>query len=107
MRGNLRILHLEDNPFDAELLGQVLKNGKIDATLSRVDTPAAFESLLQADAFDLAICDYNVPGFSGFTALGRIRELAPDLPVIIVSGAIGDEQAVECLKHGATDYILK
>jgi two-component system, cell cycle sensor histidine kinase and response regulator CckA len=107
MRGTLRILHLEDNPFDAELLGQVLKNGKIDATLSRVDTPAAFEALLQTDAFDLAICDYNVPGFSGFTALGRIRELAPDLPVIIVSGAIGDEQAVECLKHGATDYILK
>ena len=107
MRGKLRILHLEDNPFDAELLERVLKNGKIDATFSRVDTPAAFESLLQAGSFDLAICDYNVPGFSGFTALGRIRELAPDLPVIIVSGAMGDEQAVECLKHGATDYILK
>ena len=107
MPGNLKILHLEDNSFDAELLHRVLKKGKLEAIISRVDTPDAFEDLLKTNPFDLAICDYNVPGFSGFNAIARIRELAPDVPVLIVSGVIGDEQAVECLKHGATDYILK
>src|SRR5687768_5923533 len=107
MQGSIKILHLEDDVFDAELLSVALADGMINAKLSRVDTPKALEELLEKESFDLAICDYNVPGFNGFHALKRIREIAPDTPVIIVSGTIGDEEAVECLKHGATDYILK
>ena len=107
MQGSIKILHLEDDAFDAELLSVALAAGKIDAKLSRVDTAKAFGELLAKETFDLAICDYNVPGFSGFHALTRIREVAPEMPVIIISGTIGDEEAVECLKHGATDYVLK
>ena len=103
----LRILHLEDNDLDAELIRAAVSKGGLVCRFTRAELPAAFEHLLLSEEFDLAICDYNVPGFNGFTALQKVRALRPGLPTILVSGALDEEEAVECLKSGATDYILK
>jgi two-component system, cell cycle sensor histidine kinase and response regulator CckA len=103
----LRILHLEDNELDAELIQTALAKGGLRCTFRRVAGPAAFEQLLGSEQFDLAICDYHVPGFNGFAALQKVRSLQPVLPTILVSGVLDEEEAVECLKSGATDYILK
>jgi two-component system cell cycle sensor histidine kinase/response regulator CckA len=103
----LRILHLEDNPFDAELVEEKLRSFGLAHVTRCVRTAEAFEEALKTEQFDLALCDYNVPGFNGFRALTRLRTTFPDVPIILLSGTLGEEDAVECLKQGATDYILK
>src|ERR1051325_7440583 len=103
----LRILHLEDNPADGELIQSMLEAGGIASTIQRVETPVEFEAALAQDRFDLIISDHTLPSFDGLSALGLAREEFPELPFIFVSGTIGEEVAVDSLKQGATDYVLK
>ena len=103
----LRILHLEDNPDDTELTESVLSEEGIEAELVRVDTRDDFLAALEQDQFDLIIADYKLPSFDGMSALELARSNRPDLPFILFSGTIGEEKAVEAIKGGATDYVLK
>src|SRR3989442_12869267 len=103
----LRILHLEDNPADGELIQSMLEAGGIASTMQRVETPADFESALDQGCFDLIMSDQALPGFDGLSAVGLAPKKHPEVPFIFVSGTIGEELAVDSLKQGATDYVLK
>jgi two-component system cell cycle sensor histidine kinase/response regulator CckA len=103
----LRILHLEDNPADGELIQSMLEAGGIATKIQRVETRADFEAALDQRCFDLIISDYTLPCFDGLSALGVARQKHPEVPFIFVSGTIGEELAVDSLKQGATDYVLK
>ncbi len=103
----LRILLVEDSPADAELVVLELARAGLNPQATRVDTPEAFAQALQSGSWDVVIADYLLPGWSGLRALKMMQERAIDLPFIIVSGAIGEETAVDTMKSGAHDYVLK
>ena len=103
----LRVLMVEDNPDDALLLELALGRGGFDVHRQRVDTAAALERALAAEAWDLVVCDHDMPAFDAPSALRIVRESGLDLPFIIVSGTIGEDLAVEALKQGADDYLVK
>ena len=103
----LRILHVEDNQLDAELLYEKLKKSDLVFEVRRVAARTDFLTALTQKAFDLILCDYSIPSFSGPDALALAQENCPDVPFIFASGTIGEERAVEALKAGATDYVLK
>src|SRR5438270_25709 len=98
MRSDPRFLLLEDDPNDTELIRRALESQWPDCELARVDTRSAYEKALSEKKFDLVLCDYCLPGFGGLEALAHAREHFPDLPVIFVSGGIGEEIAIEGLK---------
>ncbi len=103
----LEILLLEDNPLDAEVVSLTLAEGGIDCDLQVVNSRAKFVTALETNQFALVLADYALPGFDGLTALSIIREHYPHLPFIFVSASLGEELAIESLKMGATDYVLK
>jgi len=103
----LDVLLLEDVDTDAELIRHQLRADGITGAVHRVDTKAAFEDALADGAPDIVLADYSLPSFDGLTALRRVKERYPTVPVVFVSGAIGEERAIETLKQGATDYVLK
>ena len=104
----LRVLFVEDDPLDVELELRALHAAGIDCTWDRVETGEAFLARLAAPpGYDLVISDYRLPKFDGLGALRLLRERRPDLPFILVSGALGEEAAIETLRLGATDYVLK
>ena len=103
----LRLLILEDEPNDAILELAVLEDAGFNCQWERVDTRAAFETRLEEPAYDLIISDYALPTFDGLSALKLVAEREIDVPVILVSGTMGEEAAIESLKSGATDYVLK
>lgn len=103
----LRILLLEDNADDAELVEHVLLDGGLDFTLTRVETRNGFQDALDRDPPDLILSDYALPSFDGYTALTIARDRHPNIPFIFVTGTMGEEVAIETLKSGATDYVLK
>jgi PAS domain S-box-containing protein len=107
MRQPLRILSLEDDPRDAELIEELLEAEGISCEFTRVDTQPAFLAFLQEGAVDLILSDYSLPSFDGLSALKLAMNIRPDVPFILVSGALGEEVAIEALKIGATDYVLK
>src|SRR5215813_6041001 len=107
MDSALRILHLEDDPADAALVSDVLEAGGIACRITRVETGPDFTAALDTAAFDLILADFSLPSFDGLSALDIARERAPDLPFIFVSGTLGEEVAIDALKIGATDYVLK
>lgn len=102
----LHLLILEDRQEDVELVVHELKNSGFNFTYSRADTEKSFRKGL-AEKPDLISADYNLPTFDGVSALRIKKELTPDIPFIIVSGTVGEEITVECMKAGATDYVLK
>jgi DNA-binding response OmpR family regulator len=106
MKTSLRILNLEDNPLDAELTEAMVTARWPNCHLIRVDTKEDFVTALEED-LDLILSDYTMPGFSGRDALTIAREKRPEVPFLFVSGTIGEDTAVEALKNGATDYVLK
>src|SRR4051812_28630168 len=106
-RDVLRILMVEDSPTDAELVQRALRRGELAFLAHRVDNEKEFLDELQTFMPDVVLADYTLPRFDGITALRLVREKSPDTPVIIVSGSLGDEKAVELLRLGATDYVLK
>ncbi|HEX4948827.1 MAG TPA: response regulator [Blastocatellia bacterium] len=103
----LIILLLEDNPLDAELALETLHEGGWDCRAEHVETQADFTAAIQRGGFDLILADYSLPSFDGLSALEIARATCPDVPFIFLSGAIGEELAIETLKKGATDYVLK
>ncbi len=107
MKENLRILHLEDDPMDAELVTVNLTNAGIPCEIIVVATREDFIAALDKGRSDLILADLALPTFDGMTALAIVREKYPDLPFIFVSGRLGEEAAIESLKSGATDYVLK
>jgi diguanylate cyclase (GGDEF)-like protein/PAS domain S-box-containing protein len=107
MKQRLRILSLEDNEDDFELIRANIARQGISCEMVRVETGEAFVEALAGDGFDLVLADYSLPSFNGLLALDVVRKRFPWVPFIFVSGAIGEEFAVETLKRGATDYVLK
>jgi len=107
MRRKLRILSLEDDPRDAELIHGLLEAEGIPCEMTRVDTQLAFRGLLEEGAVDLILADYTLPLFDGISALKLAMSVRPSVPFILVSGALGEEVAIEAFKVCATDYVLK
>ncbi len=103
----LRVLHVEDNPSDAELIREALVAEHGECALQRVQTRDDFLAALRRDRFDVILSDYALPSFDGFAALEIARNQTPDTPFILVSGTIGEEAAIESMRRGATDYVLK
>ncbi len=103
---SLRILHLEDDADDAELIRIALVRDGIDSEIVRAASRTEFVEALDGH-YDLILADYALPGFDGISAQRMARERRPDLPFVFVSGTIGEEVAIERLKEGATDYVLK
>jgi len=102
-----RILILEDDAWDAALAQRLLVSAGLKLVAAVVDTKASFIEQMAAFRPDIILSDYHLPGFSGQEALKIAQELYPDIPFIIWSGVLGDEAAVELIKQGATDYVLK
>jgi two-component system, cell cycle sensor histidine kinase and response regulator CckA len=107
MQSTLRLLLLEDTPLDAELTLAALEEAGYTVQPQLVGDRAAFLRQLDAPAFDLIIADYSLPAFDGLTALRLTRDRALDIPFILLSGTVGEELAIESLKAGATDYVMK
>ena len=107
MEQKLRILHLEDSGNDAELIRENLADGGLDCVIVRVDTREEFVAALERGGFDLILADYKLPLFDGLSALAIRQERCPDVPFVFVSGQIGEDRAIESLKSGATDYVIK
>ena len=103
----LRILHLEDETHDAELVQETLESGGIRCAITRVQTRDEFVRFLEQGTFDLIISDYSLPSFNGKAALAIARKKYPEIPFLFVSGTIGEDAAIESLLNGATDYVLK
>jgi signal transduction histidine kinase len=102
-----RILHLEDNPVDAMVIHSHLASSGLDFEILHVENQADYLTALKNKTFTLILADYALPFFDGLSALRMARAECPDTPFIVLSGAIGDDLAVETLKKGATDYVLK
>jgi PAS domain S-box-containing protein len=107
MHRPLRILSVEDDPKDTELIQDLLEAEGIPCEVTRVDTQAALETSLQQPGIDLILADYTLPSFDGLSALKLAMKACPEVPFLFVSGTLGEEVAIEALKIGATDYILK
>jgi diguanylate cyclase (GGDEF)-like protein/PAS domain S-box-containing protein len=107
MQRQIKVLLAEDHAEDAEMLLREMQTRGLDVVSHRVDTSANFEAALETFAPDLILSDYTLPGFDGMDALQIARTRRPDIPFIFVSGTIGEERAIQALKQGATDYVLK
>lgn len=103
----LRLLHLEDNLADAELIEMQITEEWPGCEIRRVDTRHDFLTAIQTAKFDLILSDFSLPGFNGLEALNLARHYTTDTPFIFLSGTIGEENAVKALKCGAADYIIK
>ena len=107
MTAPLRILLLEDDPTDAVLVQELLDANNIVCEVTRAETRAEYLSGLEDPAINLILADYKLPSFDGLSALKLAQSKRPGLPFIFVSGTLGEEVAIEALKIGATDYVLK
>lgn len=103
----LNILHLEDDPVDAELIAAVLTEENIKSNIKIVETHDDFVDSIKNEKYDIILADYSLPDFDGMTALKLANEIIPNTPFIFVSGTLGEERAIESLKSGATDYVVK
>lgn len=107
MEGEMHILILEDNKSDLELLQYELKKAGFEFTATTVHNEATFLEALASKRPDIILSDYSLPTFNGLKAFNAKQKTHPDVPFIIVSGTIGEENAVELIKNGVTDYSLK
>lgn len=107
VKSSLRILNLEDNANDAELNEAMLSARWPHCELLRVENRADFVAALEQEEVDLILSDYTMPGFNGLEALSIARDRKPEIPFLFVSGTIGEDAAIEAMKNGATDYVLK
>ena len=103
----MKILHLEDNPHDAELVRELLTEGWPDCSVTAVADEGGYRAALTGGAYDVIISDFTLVRFDGASALKVAREFAPDTPFIYVSGTIGEERAIEAVHAGAADYVIK
>jgi len=107
MKTKLRILHIEDSQEDSELIQQLLHENDLPHELTRVETRSQVFDALEKNPYDLILADCQLPSFDGLRALEIAHALSPDTPFIFVSGTMGEETAIESLRNGATDYVLK
>ncbi|MBI4661130.1 MAG: response regulator [Verrucomicrobia bacterium] len=107
MKKEIRILLLEDDVVDAELNKHALREGGFNFRIERVEGKQEYLEQLDRGKPDLILSDNTLPSFDGFTALAIAQQKCPDTPFIFVSGTLGEEMAIESLKRGATDYVLK
>jgi two-component system, cell cycle sensor histidine kinase and response regulator CckA len=107
MKSPLHILHLEDDPNDAALVQSTLEAEGIACATTCVQTRDDFVAALEHGGIDLILSDFSLPAFDGLSAVELVHARWPDLPVILVSGSLGEERAIDSLKRGATDYVLK
>jgi PAS domain S-box-containing protein len=103
----LRILSIEDDPKDTKLIQDLLETEGVVCEVTRIDTEAALLASVEQGGIDLILADYTLPSFDGISALKFAMKACPDVPFIFVSGTLGEEVAIEALKIGATDYVLK
>ena len=106
-RAELRVLVVEDLPTDAELMARELRKAGVAFDMRVVGSEAEFVSALAQFSPDIVLSDYSLPGFSGMAALAIARKTQPRIPFVFVSGSIGEEKAIEAIKSGARDYVLK
>ena len=104
---SLRVLMVEDSEADALLTIRALKKGGYNPVYERVETAAAMKKAFKEKQWDIILCDYKLPKFNATSAIVILKETNIDIPLIIVSGSIGEETAVECMRLGAKDYIMK
>src|SRR5580692_3551045 len=107
MKQPLDVLHIEDSKEDCDLIQRLLQKEGLVCNFTRVETRDQVFDELQNHAFDLILTDCKLPGFSGLQALEIAHALKPEIPFVFVSGTIGEETAIESLRNGATDYVLK
>src|ERR1700692_4620239 len=107
MRNPLRILSIEDDPKDTTLIQGLLETEGVVCEVTRIDNQAALLASVEQGGIDLILSDYTLPSFDGISALKLAMNACPDVPIILVSGTLGEEVAIEALKIGATDYVLK
>jgi two-component system cell cycle sensor histidine kinase/response regulator CckA len=103
----INVLQLEDNEADSELVSLALERAGIAFAITRVEHRADFLAALGRESFDLILSDFSLPDYDGLSALAALRQRNAETPFIFVSGTIGEERAVEALRNGATDYVLK
>ena len=103
----LRILHLEDDPLDADLIHRTVERWQVAVQWRTVDSVHGYADALEHGAFDAVVCDNSLPGMDGLQALQLARDVHPAIPFIVLSGNADERHALECLKAGANDYILK
>jgi nitrogen fixation negative regulator NifL len=107
MNSTLRVLHAEDSEKDVALLTRYLSRAGYELVSKRVETASALRAALKTSEWDIILCDYSMPEFNALDALSLIREMELDIPFIIISGAIGEGAAVEAMRAGAHDYLMK
>ena len=107
MSTKLQLILVEDNPPDAEIVARHLARAKLHFSIHRVETEAELLAALSTHRPDLIISDFSLPQFDGLRALEVAAAHSPHTPFIFVSGTIGEERAIEALRRGATDYVLK
>jgi signal transduction histidine kinase len=107
MDAKVRILNLEDNGTDSELIRLWLEADGVECEIQRVQTETEYQRALKQDRVDLIVSDFALPSFDGMHALEQARQQRPEIPFLFFSGMLGEEVAVESLKKGATDYVLK
>jgi response regulator RpfG family c-di-GMP phosphodiesterase len=103
----LRVLLVEDSEDDAQVMIRELKKGGYEPGYERVYSADTMSAALREKIWDVILCDYRLPQFDGPAAIALLKESGIDIPLIIVSGAIGEETAVECMRVGAHDYVMK
>src|SRR5262245_40585958 len=107
MNCHIRVLVVEDNPDDAELMLRELRRGGYTVSAHRVETGCEMERSLDHDKWDVILADYTMPSFNARAALELLQLKELDIPFIIVSGSIGEELAVAAMRAGAHDYLMK
>ena len=103
----LRALLVEDNAADGELMLHALRQGGFDSESEVVQTAAEFADRIRRNKYEIILADYRLPGWNGMETVTILRQEGQDIPVVLVSGALGELKAVECIKQGAADYVLK
>src|ERR671933_763016 len=107
MKRILKVLHVEDSERDVALLTRHLTRAGYDLQSERVETSEAMRAALATKEWDVILCDYTMPYFNALSALAVLKETGLDIPLIIISGTVGEEVAVEAMRAGASDYLLK
>jgi PAS domain S-box-containing protein len=103
----VRVLHLEDDAGDAELVQVIIESASMMCQITHVQAGDEFGEALRQGGYDLILADYRLPTYDGMSALRLARQLTPDIPFIFVSGTMGEDAAIEGMREGATDYVLK
>ena len=103
----LRVLCLEDSPGAVEIIRDLLTEAGYDLSMDCAAKKKEFTTLLRSHRYDVILSDFNLPGFNAFGALKSSIDICPDVPFICVSGSIGEETAIDLIKQGAVDYVMK